>query len=291
MKRFFFTITALISAVVSPVVASSLVAPVGVIVAKDGDVRVEVAPSATLVVTIDMERESVEVGPYARYAQKMLGVRASLVEKSVAKISSAKISLASDDYYLADSRLARSEEVAISTVPTLPVDAMSGEVLQAEQAAERAAAEIFRIRALRRDLIAGDLGEGFYGGGLDAALKRLDVEEQSYIELFMGRVTVTKESYSFPVALEGENVRYVVCRFSEQQGVVDISDLSAEPILLQITPSKENKAEQPISVDKTSRVFRVADRSSCELYCGSNLLTKSIIPLFEFGYDISYSTK
>ncbi len=285
MLRHFLALSAIFSFVASPLCASNLVAPVGVV----GSASLAVVPSSTLVVTLDVVTEDITVGPYARYAQKLLGMRAPLVAKKSTTIASANIQLAADDYYIASGCCGKKDVESIVT--PLPIDASSGGVLPAETAAELAADEIFKIRRIRREMISGDLGEGYFGAGLEAALSRLDREEQEYLELFVGRTVITKESMRFNVAVDGDTSRYIVCRYSPQVGVVDSSDLSAEPILLQITPSGEKSIVSPASGDKSARIFRVADQSTCELFYETKSLGNSVIPLFEFGYDVSYLIK
>ncbi len=282
MLRSFLSLSVIFSLAITSVNASNLVAPIGVV---DGVVTVEAAPTSTLIVTLDVVTEDVTVGVYARYAQKLLGVRASLVAKSTTTITSADIALAAEDYYIYRGCCDKKE--VVSEIPTLPIDASASGILPAEQAAEQAAKEIFKIRRIRREMISGDLGEGFFGGGLSAALERLDFEEQSYLELFMGRTTTTRESRSFDVAINSGVTRYIVCRYSPQLGLVDSSDLTAEPILLQVTPSEEKLVSLPSTGDKPARRFRVANRSTCELFYGSKVLDSSVIPLFEFGNDVS----
>ncbi len=286
MLRSFLAIPAILSLLATPVVASSFVAPIGVV---ESGSSVSIAEPSTLVVTLDVVTEDVTVGVYARYAQKLLGMRAPLVAKSTTTIASANIKLAGEEHFLASGCCPK--KVVESVVAPLPIDATSGSIQSPEVAAERAASEIFKIRRTRRDMISGDLGEGYFGAGLAVALDRLDQEEQCYLELFMGRTTTTRESRQFDVAVDGENTRYIVCRYSAQSGVVDSSDLSAEPILLQITPSGKQPVVFPSSGDKIARKFRIADQSLCELFSGSNPLCSSVIPLFEFGYDLPSISK
>lgn len=288
MLRTFLTLSAIFTLIATSISASSHVAPIGVI-DSGNSLTVAVVPSSTIVVTLDIETEDVAVGPYARYAQKLLGVRAPLVAKSTTTILAADIELAPEDHYIASGNTLEREVSRV--VASLPVDATSSVILPAESAAEEAAKEIFKIRRIRREMILGDLGEGFFGGGLDAALERLDLEEQGLLELFMGSTTTTRESRTFDVAIEEGVARYIVCRYSPQIGVVPSSDLAAEPILLQITPSEKTPIVSAATGDKPARRYRIADRSTCELFYGSNLLGSNIIPLFEFGYDVSYLIK
>lgn len=50
-------------------------------------------PRTTLKVTVEVEKESIRKGPYARYAQKFLGVMAPLADKDIYTITGGKIGL------------------------------------------------------------------------------------------------------------------------------------------------------------------------------------------------------
>lgn len=268
----------------STVVGSPFVAPIG-FVERGNQVEVNVIPSSSIRVNVETQTESVETGVYARYAQKYLGVRATLVARKSTVITSASLSKVTEQESVAP--LCCGAPIVKSQ--SLPIDVTSSEVLPVETAAEDAAAEIFRLRRLRRDLLSGDLGEGYFGGGLGAALDEIAREESALEEMFFGRTITSKSSHSFVVTLKSKDARYVVCRFSADKGVVDASDLSAEPLMLQITPSEQEKLTPPPTPEKAEmREFRVANEAKCELYFGTKVLTDSVFPLFEFGYTISY---
>ncbi len=249
--------------------------------------------SSTLVVNIDVECERTEVGIYARYAQKLFGVRASLVEKESYKIVGANVSLAPDNFYVAsDSAMSGDSYEELSTSTTkLPIDITSSDLLSTEEAAEEAANAIFEIRQLRKDLIAGELGEGFYGGGLAAALERLQWEEEQYAELFFGRTIRSRSSHTKYVALDGTTPRYIVARFSDKSGLCDSSDLAAEPVLLQLTAAAPREVAVP-AIGEKSRItkFWVESQVGCELLFGGKQLANKSIPLTEFGREILYPT-
>lgn len=53
-------------------------------------------PRTTLKVTVEVEKESIRKGPYARYAQKFLGVMAPLADKDIYTITGGKIGFAEE---------------------------------------------------------------------------------------------------------------------------------------------------------------------------------------------------
>ncbi len=270
--------------------ASDLVVPVGVIV-RGTNVEVMVAPSSVIVVDLVSESISFEPGVYARYAQKFLGVRAPLIAKSNSQIISATIKKQTEGertvMSVNSSKTSALDQMSSDT--KLPIDLTSATILQPEEAAQRAADEIFRLRKLRKELLSGELGEGFYGAGLQAALNDFDRQERELTLLFMGHTEVKNDRKSFSVSIANAEKRHIICRLSQNDGIVDETDLSAEPIMLQITPSGSDQIIAPTPDEKSEfRKFRVADMTKCELFIGTKLLAQSTMSLFEFGYDLNY---
>ncbi len=289
MLRYITTIAAILSLAILPSQAQKTY-PIGVN-GSGSELALSEVASSTLVVNMEVEIVRVEVGKYARYAQEFLGVRAPLVAKQTATIISADVALAPADYFVAtDAMLTyRGAEQVESYSEPLPIDISSADLPSVEDAAEEAANAIFALRSLRRDILTGELGEGFYGGGLAAALERLEYEERAYAELFFGRTTTSRERYTQYVPLSVDEKRYIVCRFSPTEGVVESSNLKAERILMQLTPAKQSKPEAPLIDAKSKSVeFRVSNLVKCDLYCNSAQIATKSIPLPEFGYNLTY---
>ncbi|MFR9651773.1 MAG: DUF4831 family protein [Rikenellaceae bacterium] len=258
---------------------------------KGGEVEISVAPSSTIMIRLDVDCEMVKAGELARYAQKYLGTPANLIDKTSYTISSAKVAKAAADHYIAGDNFGADTPYRVYEKEdfTLPVNITSAVVNTPEEAAKAAADEIFYIRSTRREILAGDYGEGFYGGGLIAALNQFSKEEEAYSKLFFGSMSRGSESRIFNIALSGDTKRYIVCRFSEQLGVVDSSDLSAEPVTLQITPLAPVDVEIPTGDEKsTYHNLMVATQAKVELIYGGKTLATQTMPLFEFGKRISY---
>ncbi len=261
------------------------------VIESDGEIEILTAPSSTLLVRVDFEIEEFQVGVYARYAQRCLGVQAPLVAKKRAEITDASIALAPEKSYVADAAFTSNleSELLDSSVELLPINLLSAQVVAADRLAASAAEELFSIRQLRIDILSGDMGEGFYSAGLEAALEALAQREVALTELFMGRTVRTRESRVFEIPLEGSTSSYRVCRFSSSNGIVDLSDVSENLIMLSIKAIEEPRIKSEKSDDKSRvQTYRVAVPSKCELHTQERSLTQSIIPLFEFGYDLNY---
>ncbi len=189
------------------------------------------------------------------------------------------------DEFVTDSKSVTFESEDIK----LPVNITSAKVLNPEESAQKAAEEIFYIRNTRREILAGEFGEGFYGGGLGAALDQFRRDEEAYSKLFFGSVSTERGSKLFTVPLSGETKRYVVCRFSVQSGVMPSNDLSAEPVTLQITPLDPVEVNVPMGDEKSVfKNFMVATWVRVDLIFDGETIATQTMPLYEFGQKVSY---
>ena len=202
----------------------------------------------TLAVTLTVEQQEIIAGPYARYAQKYLGVAAPLADKVLHKVTSAKLLDASDitQQDEAQETTPATEPAAQPThmnpasgFPRLTVDKTSAVTMSLEESARLAAEKIFTIRRSRFDLITGEVGENVFGGGLDSALAELSRLEEEYLSLFLGRETVRSERRTYSVSPVKGRLTYTVCRFSETDGPLPLDDLSGVPVVLELQTTGE----------------------------------------------------
>lgn len=257
---------------------------------QDGQAVVAV-PHSTLAVDLTTEKETILCGPYARYAQKYLGVRAPLTDKTTFTLKDATVAFASIKH-AAQPRKTQIEVVSHSRsdkeFARIQPDKMDITTLALEDAAREAATTIFSLRKHRMELITGEAGENVFGEGLKAALSEIKRQEQSYLELFLGKcVTTTSTTRYIMTPKEGKN-QYVLCRFSPTSGIVPESDLSGDMVLLQIQPSGETSCAYEASRKDTSVItYRIADPSECTVVCANQLLTSVVLPIFEMGRTVS----
>ena len=146
-----------------------------------------------LAADITVRCEKIVCGPYARYAQKFLGLRALLTDKTVYTVADAAIALMPGERYVTAGELpastcrVESYEAQGADFARLQTDRLDMTETDLQTAARNAAAAIFSLRKHRLDLISGEAGENVFGAGLPVALERLDRLEQEYLELFLGR--------------------------------------------------------------------------------------------------------
>lgn len=258
----------------------------------DGGIVVSL-PRTSIGVDIVVERDATVCGPYARYAQKYLGVRAPLTDKTVWSIRSATLSLPDACEALASATLPGPQRSVVSHtdaeeefVRLLP-DRTSAAAVAPEEAARQAAATIFALRRHRMELITGEAGEHVFGEGLRAALAEIDRLEQRYLELFFGKRTVSVETRRYVVGPQAGKTQYIVCRFSPVDGLLPGNDLSGDMVLLQIEPSGAPVAVAEASVKDTNVVScRAADPSVCTVICGGREYARAVLPIFEFGRTV-----
>lgn len=249
-------------------------------------------PSTTLAVDIVVEKEHTIVGPYARYAQKYLNVRGSLVEKTVYSVKDAKLSILDIESAL------KSGEIPAPTMEVLSYmgnenefakvlpDRMSSATISQEDAAAQAASAIFAIRKSRMELIRGEAGENVFGGGLKDALDALDAKEQAYLELFLGKKVVTTYSHRVAIPMSSSSQSYAVAKLSASKGILAAASQEGEAITLNVTPSNKANLSSVAEVDpkdKTAIQVRIADPATCVVMVGKNAVASAVLPIFELG--------
>lgn len=202
----------------------------------------------TLYVDVAIERQEIVAGPYARYAQKYLGVAAPLSDKVLHEVKSVKILEINDVSFYRETAVETgggSHMHPLKGFPRLTVDKTSAAAVSLEESARLAAEKIFEIRRSRFDLITGEVGENVFGGGLGAALEELKRLEEEYLSLFLGRETTTTDVKQYRVTPVKGSSTYTVCRFSETSGLLPEDDLSGEPMVLEIKPIDDSQTAQP----------------------------------------------
>lgn len=248
-------------------------------------------PRTILSVDVTVERDRIICGPYARYAQKFLGVRAPLSDKTLWSITDAQIALLDGTTYLNAAAPAAPAARIVSHASSdeefarLQVDKTDMTAPTLEDAARAAANQIFSLRRHRLELITGDAGENVFGEGLSAALREIERLEQCYLELFLGKRIVSAETRRYVVYPQSDKKQYILCRFSPAAGLLPDSDLSGDIVLLQIEPSGASVAADLEAPAKETNVVkcRVADPSTCTIICGGREYARAVLPVFEFG--------
>lgn len=288
MKRLLMLVALLFSAATLMAQNNPYIALVGVVDTANG-VALS-APTTTLTVDIEAECERTICGPYARYAQKLLGVRAPLTDKVEWRVKRAAIGLADASSFVQQPFEAAptkqfSYADAAEDFSMIQPDKSSTSATTLEDAALMAANSIFSLRRHRTELITGEAGENVFGEGLKSALEEIARQEQALLELFLGKRTVRSEVRRFVLSPESTKQQYVVCRLSAVDGIVPSSDLTGDMVVLQITPAETVESPVPeAGVKETMTVSAmVANRATCSIQVRGEEVAREVLPLFQFG--------
>ena len=242
-------------------------------------------PQTTLVIDLEVEEERVLAGPYARYALKCLGVRAPFADKTSWRLVRADLSLQGEVELLAKP-LPMAEEMPGEVASLLPIDRI--ELLQPaeEEAAMQAAKRLFQLRRTRLELVSGEVGEHVFGKGLKSALEEIDRQEQALMELFLGKRVKRIEHHRLTLSPEADKKQYILCRFSEQEGVLHSTDLSGDIVMLDITPHEPYAVEEAPAKSTTIVACRVAAPCLCSVQTAGRELARRTLPLYEYGRTV-----
>ena len=251
---------------------------------QNGNVEIAEA-TTTLVVDLVVEREQFVAGPYARYAQKYLGNRASLVDRDEYRLVSADVAVLRDEAYFAEEATIAVAEPQQTTQSMLSVDRMSASEKSAESLAKDAADKIFALRRSRYELVTGDFGDGVYGAGLESALREMDKMERELLAMFYGTSLVTRSAERIIYPVNASQTTSVVARLSATSGIVEKDDLSGEIIMVVITPSQ---MEYPASAEKGKVAYRYANNAEVVVALGQQVVARRILPLYEFGQTVMF---
>lgn len=246
-----------------------------------------------LAADITVRCEKIVCGPYARYAQKFLGLRAPLTDKTVYTVADAAIALMPGERYVTAGELpsstcrVESYEAQGADFARLQTDRLDMTETDLQTAARNAAAAIFSLRKHRLDLISGEAGENVFGAGLPVALERLDRLEQEYLELFLGRRVVTTETRRFRVTPAEGKLQQIVCRFSPDAGLLPANDLTGDIVLLQYEPQGMAVDEAGVRPTSSTIPYRIAALTRCSLIAAGQEQAAQVLPVFQFGRTIA----
>lgn len=171
------------------------------------------------------------------------------------------------------------------------------EVTQAATKREKAellAKQIYRLRETRIYLLSGEVDKmPTDGEATKEVLRQLEAEEKGLMELFIGTKSVRRMSETF-VYEPTQSERYMLCRFSEAEGLIDKEDEVGEPIMLNAQVMKQIAGEKQ---QTTSNKRQEAAQGSAILYnlpgwldytieYGVECLASKSLPIAQFGIAV-----
>lgn len=244
-------------------------------------------PKVSVTVGIAVEKIHFVPGEFARYAQKMLGVRASLTEKVETKVVWAKIFAAEPTEPCVKSCVGGAEAAVL---PSFRGDSRA---MSVEQQAQAAADMIFNMRRVRRELIVGDAGENVFGAGLRAALEEINAMEQQCLDMFYGTTVTTVTEHRYTITPTADEKNYIVCRYRDGEGVLPVSNLSGDPVILTFNPAEVSVSSLPIAgeKDKVKQEFIIAADCGIELLLGTESLAEGRAMIYQYGKRVMLTIK
>ena len=282
MRRFLFVVAMVIASAIYTDASAQHLEKMRIGRYKEGDKVIIAEATTTLMVKLVVEYDEFEAGPYARYAQKLLGTRASFVNRAEYRIVGADVALVDNDEHGFTQNFDKYTGHTVSE-RKIQVDRMTTSEKSVETAAREAAETIFKLRKARLAMITGEEGEGIFGGGLESALREIERLESDYLELFYGRRVVSYQSYTYILPVDAENTSLTVARFSADDGIVSLDNLAGDIIFLNIRPTD---MEYPASDEKGVIAIRYANNAEVSLCHGDSVLCKRVMPVYEFGHTV-----
>jgi hypothetical protein len=168
-----------------------------------------------------------------------------------------------------------------------------------EEKAEEAANYIIKIRKRRFKLVSGQYEQVPDGQAMDIAVAELDATENEYLSLFTGKAFTDRFTRTFRYVPDGSRQlsKEVLCRFSGTEGFVDPKGVKGIPVILEaedmnMTMHLEDIGstyQQPVT--GTNMPVRLPDMAEIRIIRGSGIISKSRMPVFQYGILIPFSSK
>ena len=265
-------------------------------------------PITHLNIEVEAVKTVKKAGPYARYAEKFLGVKGAILADSQSwEIKDVSISSYGvpdlNNQWLAKFKSGTSTfmviddsglPLALNAEPEMAVverkrnkmadksilegtdysSAFSEEMVASESMLKRAettAQKIFELRESRNDLVSGNADKmPPDGASLKLMLDELNRQERILTAMFVGTTTTEIVAAQFDYVPADAVSQEVIFRVSDYDGIVDRNDLGGDPVYLTLTV--DQRGELP--VDEKGEVKRVP--KDAVMYCIPGKATVSI---------------
>ena len=200
-----------------------------------------------------------------------------------------------DDYEFAPLPVLPSAQAAQPTILQTPaaVQAVTEEMLQSTSSAKRAelaAQKIYELRQSRNDIISGKADQmPTDGTAMKLVLENLEQQEAALTAMFVGTVQTSSavRTYTIEPSEEPES-RIVVARVSITDGPVDASDLSGDPIYLDMRTTvkgelpKNEKGEEK-KFPKGGLAYRIPGAAALTVTSGGKTYFRGSMNIAQYG--------
>lgn len=174
------------------------------------------------------------------------------------------------------------------------LSSLSGDILASEslsKRAELAAQQIYKIRQSRSDYATGEADTMPDGAALKLIIQQLDEQEAALTAMFVGTTSTSTASQAFEFNPGTDDVDNAVAfRVSDENGLVDKSDLSGEPVYLTMRVTERgkhpvNEKGEAKKLPKDAVVYRIPGKAQFTLAYKGKTVAQSSFDLAQLGID------
>lgn len=269
-------------------------------------------PQSVVTVSVQTVQQRITAGPYARYANSLLGIQTIERDSTLFTISGITIScgnepdqskrysvLLDENGQSAFNELAEKglictgcpstvakSEVTLPVTPVSPI-ARDNSRKTSEKAAQ-AAESIRKYREDRYNILIGNTDATYSGEALGAAVSELNREENELLTMFLPDIQTYTDITSFDFLLSPSLPRRIeaFC-FSPSLGVLPSGSPEGIPYYLDITVNSCSAAQaQAAGKDSSARIrYRVPAICEIKLCCYDHVLCHVRVPVYQFGTE------
>ncbi|MDR0429739.1 MAG: DUF4831 family protein [Tannerellaceae bacterium] len=252
-------------------------------------------PKTSLIVNVEVIKNTCKAGPYYRYAEKYLGVKNPVEEDQVyyqlGKIDLINKGIPNPEHtytvefksgtvapyvYLTEdgmlcainaeytppvsSELEEAQKGKTGPVKVTDVSVFSEELLMAgstAKQAEVAAKQIYRIRESRMNILTGDADNlPPDGQAMMLVINQLEEQEKALTNLFTGVCAKETDYYDVTVIPHDNLDKEVLFRFSDKLGIVSADDLGGTPVYMNLKATEKAPALEPKEAEKKEKLLK-----------------------------------
>ena len=228
---------------------------------------------------------------------RLLGynIEANLPEPPVQVVNSSKHTVTSTDVLplLEEQFIAQDHILSWSNSGDVVLDPFMGSGTTAKMA-EGAAKQIYRIREMRLNLLAGEVEHVPADGmAMQLVLDELNKREAELISLFVGTTTISSGLHTIHYTPQRSAKQEILCRFSQHTGVVDSNDLSGTPIYITLNTTKPTVEESEVPSSKTPLLspiyYNLPAHTKIMVEYNGQHMCKASFPVAQFGVAVPLS--
>ncbi len=170
-----------------------------------------------------------------------------------------------------------------STFVNVPVTREVTVKRSVEEKARQAADQIFALRKRRIELLLGD-DMPTTNDGIPTVLKEIARLEAEYLSLFIGHTAYDTLHVQRSYTPNWTDNSAILCRFSDTQGIVSANDMTASPILLQLTCDVKEMIElESLSTLHNAYYYRTAMPTLVQLSLNSGTIYQGRVAISQYG--------